>query len=76
MPVSSYDVSDAEPTARRHRLGQDHLEGAGEARVLLEETLLLQHPELVGDARGAGQADGLADLAHARRVAALRRCCP
>ena len=71
-PVSSYDVSDAEPIdLRAHRLGQDDLEGTGEAGVLLEEALLLQHPELVGDARSARQTDGLADLPHARRIAAL-----
>ena len=54
-----------------HHLGQEHLEGPRAVGVAPEEALLLEHPELVGDAGGAGQPDGLADLAHARRVAPL-----
>ena len=53
-----------------HQLGQEHLEGTGPVRVALEEALLLEDLQLVGDAGGAGQAHGLTDLAHARRVAA------
>ena len=61
----------ADRAAGGHHLGQEHLEGAGAVGVALEEALLLQHPQLVGDRGGAGQADQLADLAHARRVAAV-----
>jgi hypothetical protein len=57
--------------AGRHHLGQEHLEGARTVGVALEEALLLEHLELVGDAGGAGQADGVADLPHAGRVAPL-----
>ena len=73
MPVSSYDVSSArgDRAAGRHHLRQEDLEGAGAVGVALEEALLLQDLELVGHAGGAGQADRVADLAHARRVAAL-----
>ena len=45
--------------------------GAGRAvGVATDEPLLLEDLQLVGHARGTGQPDGLADLAHARRVAA------
>ncbi len=54
-----------------HQLGDEHLEGPRPVGVALDEALLLQHAQLVGDAGGAGQADQLADLADARRVAAL-----
>ena len=56
--------------AGREHLGQEHLERARPVGVALEEALLLEHLELVGDAGGAGQPDRVADLAHAGRVAA------
>ena len=72
-PVSSNDVSSAgrDRPAGGHQLGEEHLERARPVGVAAYEPLLLQHLELVGHARGAGQPDRLADLAHARRVAAL-----
>jgi hypothetical protein len=54
-----------------HVLGQEHLQRPGPVGVALEVALLLEHLQLVGDARGAGQPDRLADLAHARGIAAL-----
>jgi hypothetical protein len=38
-------------------------------RVAAQEALALQRHQLMGHGGGAGQADGLADLPHARRVA-------
>jgi len=51
--------------------GQPDLDRARSADVAVQVALALQRGELVRDARGAGQADRLADLAHRRRVAAL-----
>ena len=51
-------------------LAPPHLDGPGLGRVPHEVTLVLERGEM-GVHRGAGrQADGLADLPHARRVAA------
>ena len=51
-------------------VGVAHLDGAGPVGVAAQVALALERGELVGDARGAGESDLLADLAHARRVAA------
>jgi len=45
------------------------VERARAVRVAPQPPLLLQHGELVGHRRGGGEADGLSDLAHRRRVA-------
>src|SRR6478735_895098 len=52
------------------RVGRDDLEGPRPVRVASQVALGDEGVELVGDARRAGEADGVADLAHARRVAA------
>ncbi len=52
-------------------VGAEHRHRTRAVGVALEEALLLQHPQLVGDRRGAGQPDPLTDLAHAGRVAAV-----
>jgi len=52
--------------------GVDDLHRARQARVAADVALLLQRGELVGDRRRRGEADGVADLAHRRRVAAWR----
>ncbi len=49
----------------------DDLDRARAVRVAPQVALALERHELVLDRRRAGQADGVADLAHARRVAAL-----
>ena len=48
----------------------EHLERTGHAWVSLDVAELLELPELVGDARERDEADRVADLTHARRVAA------
>src|SRR4029077_14499219 len=52
------------------RLERD-LDGAGLARVAPQVALVLQGGEVGVNRRGRGQADRLADLTHARRVALL-----
>src|ERR1700722_8851491 len=49
---------------------QPDLDGPGPASVPAQISLGLQRGELIGDARRAGQADRLANLAHGRRIAA------
>jgi len=50
---------------------QPDLDRARAPDVAVQVALALQRGELVGDARGAGQAHRLADFPHRRRVAAL-----
>ena len=57
------------PTPRESS-GVHDLDGARAVGVAAQVALALERRELVLDARRAGEPDGLADLAHARRVAA------
>ena len=72
IAASPTGTADVGLDGRRGRHADDDLERARPLRVAAEVAGQLELLQLVGDARERREPDGVADLAHARRVAAGR----